>query len=384
MKSEATRLRILYFLAFCSTAAWLPILADHFKQKGMSGIEIGILMSVTPFMMFLVQPVYGLLADRLGYKKCLVFSSILASISFLFYLIDGGFIYLLLLTALMSVFYNTIQPLLDSLSLRLVQKDPKFSYGTLRIAGAAGWAFTGIITGYFIDKIDTSVIFIISSVSLFLTFLVSITLERDKEKPIGKAEQSYKNIRQVLANKTLLFLLLAVALVSAGASTIWYFYSIYIKEIGGSSQLVGFGLSLQGLCELPLFYLSARIILRLGIKTTLLITVFTTVFRLLLYSLVNNPKAAIAIELLHGISWSLFWVVCVEYVNKLVAIEWRATGQSLLTAAYYGVGAILGNLWGGYLLKINMRVGEIYFLNAGIIAVVGLLILLLMKRKHDG
>jgi len=382
MKTEANRLRILYFLAFCSTAAWLPILADHFKQKGMSGIEIGILMSVTPFMMFLVQPVYGLLADRLGYKKCLVFSSILASISFLFYLIDGGFIYLLLVTALMSVFYNTIQPLLDSLSLRLVQKDPKFSYGTLRIAGAAGWAFTGIITGYLIDKIDTSVIFIISSISLFLTFLVSITLEPDTEKPIGQADQSYKNIGQVLANKTLLFLLLAVALISAGASTIWYFYSIYIKEIGGSSQLVGYGLSLQGLCELPLFYLSARIILRFGIKTTLLITVFTTAFRLLLYSLVNNPKAAIAIELLHGISWSLFWVVCVEYVNKLVAIEWRATGQSLLTAAYYGVGAILGNLWGGYLLKINLRVGEIYLLNAGIVAVVGLMIWVLMRRTN--
>jgi len=381
MKTEANRLRILYFLAFCCTAAWLPILADYFKQKGMSGIEIGVLMSVTPFMMFLVQPVYGLLADRLGYKRCLVFSSLLASISFLLYLIQGGFIFLLLVTALMSVFYNTVQPLLDSLSLRLVQKDPKFSYGTLRIAGAAGWAFTGIITGYLVDKIDTSVIFIISSISLFLTFLLSITLEPDKKENTIVPDQSYKNVKQVLANKSLLFLLLAVVLISAGASTIWYFYSIYMKENGGTAQLVGFGLSLQGLCELPLFYLSARIISKFGIKTTLLITVFTTTIRLLLYSVVNNPKAAIAIELLHGISWSLFWVVCVEYVNKLVVTEWRATGQSLLTAAYYGAGAILGNLWGGYLLKLNTRVSEIYLLNAGIIAIVGLFIWIFMKRK---
>jgi len=378
---EANRLRILYFLAFCCTAAWLPILADYFKQKGLSGMEIGVLMSVTPFMMFLIQPFYGFLADRLGYKKCLIFSSLLAAISFLLYLLQGGFIFLLLVTALMSVFYNTIQPLLDSLSLRLVQKDPKFSYGTLRIAGAAGWAFTGIITGYFIDKIDTSVIFIISSISLFLTFLVSITLEADKNEQTFTFDQGYKNATKVLANKTLLFLLFAVVLISAGASTIWYFYSIYMKENGGSAQLVGFGLSLQGLCELPLFYLSARIISRFGIKTTLLITVFATAIRLLLYSVTYNPKAAIAIELLHGISWSLFWVVCVEYVNKLVVPEWRATGQSLLTAAYYGAGAILGNLWGGYLLKLNMRVGEIYLLNAGIITTVGLLIWLFMRRR---
>ena len=384
LKKEAIRLRVLYFLAFCCTAAWLPILADYLKGRGMSGMEIGVLMSVTPFMMFLVQPIYGTLADRLGYKKCLVISSLLASISFLLYLFEGGFVYLLGITVLMSIFYNTIQPLLDSLSLRLIQQDPKFSYGKLRIAGAAGWAFTGITTGYFIDKIDTSVIFVISAISLFLSFIVAITLKPDREKSAPVQGESFRNIRKVLRNKTLLFLLLAVLLISAGASTIWYFYSIYMKENGGSASLVGYGLSLQGLCELPLFYFSARIISKLGIKTTLLVTVLATVIRLLLYSMVKNPKAAIAIELLHGISWSLFWVVCVEYVNKLVDTEWRATGQSLLTAAYYGAGAILGNLWGGYLLKINMKVSEIYLLNAGIVAAVGLFVWMFMRRTRPG
>ena len=60
----------------------------------------------------------------------------------------------------MALFYNTLQPLLDSLSLKLVQNNPSFSYGTLRIAGAAGWAFTGIINGQLIDAINTTVIFV--------------------------------------------------------------------------------------------------------------------------------------------------------------------------------------------------------------------------------
>ena len=158
-----------------------------------------------------------------------------------------------------------------------------------------------------------------------------------------------KNSRQVFANKTLIFLLICVFLVSAGATTIWNFYSIYMKENGASASLVGFGISFQGLCELPLFYFSARIIGRFGIKTTLLITVFATSLRLLLYSVVSNPHAALFIELLHGLSWSLFWVACVEYVNLLVQEDWRATGQSLLYAAYFGAGAIVGNFWTGFL-----------------------------------
>ncbi|MDP9229792.1 MAG: MFS transporter, partial [Bacteroidota bacterium] len=132
--NEANKLRILYFLVFCCTASWLPLFADYCKDKGLSGIQIGIMISIVPLMMFLVQPFYGMLADRLGYKKCFLLSSLLAALSYVFYLFDGGFVYLLIITVFMAVFYNAVQPLLDSLSLKLVQKNPKFSYGTLRIA----------------------------------------------------------------------------------------------------------------------------------------------------------------------------------------------------------------------------------------------------------
>jgi PPP family 3-phenylpropionic acid transporter len=281
----------------------------------------------------------------------------------------------------MSLFYNTLQPILDSLSLKLAKDNPTFSYGKLRIAGAAGWAFTGIVAGHYIDVVNTTIIFVISAVSMSLTFIFSFSLKPDTERPASSPNQSFKNIGEVFANKTLIFLLLSVFLISAGATTIWNFYSIYMKENGASASLVGYGISLQGLCELPLFYFSAKIIRRFGIKTTLLITVFTTSFRMLLYSLIQNPNIALFIEILHGISWSLFWVVCVEYVNLLVREDWRVTGQSLLYAAYYGVGAIVGNFWTGYLYNSKMKVSGIFLLNAGIVALVAFFIWIFMKNK---
>src|SRR6478736_8914913 len=112
--SEANRLRILYFLVFSCTASWLPIFAEYLKDHGLNGIETATILSVTPVMMFLVQPFYGMLADRLGYKKCLLVSSFLASLSYVLYLFHGGFVYLFSVTVFMSLFYNTIQPILDS------------------------------------------------------------------------------------------------------------------------------------------------------------------------------------------------------------------------------------------------------------------------------
>ena len=378
---SATVLRILYFLVFCCTASWLPVLADFCKSRGLSQIQTSLILSITPIMIFLVQPIYGMMADKFGYKKTILTASLLSALSYLGYLMDAGFAWMIVVTIFMSLFYNTIQPVLDSLSLQLAAKNPKFSYGTLRIAGAAGWSFTSIITGQVIDAANISFIFIISSVSMLLVFVFAFLLQSDSKEKIIAEGNSFKNISEVIKNPSLIFLLACVFLVSTGATTIWNFYSTYMKENGASASLVGYGLSLQGLCELPLFYFSARIILRLGLKTTLVITVLATTIRLLLYSIIKNPVAALPVEVLHGFSWSLFWVVCVEYINKLVNKNWLATGQSLLYAAYYGIGAIAGNYWTGYLQKTNMKIAEIFLLNAGIVAVVAVSIALFMKKQ---
>jgi PPP family 3-phenylpropionic acid transporter len=333
--------------------------------------------------MFAVQPLQGMMADKFGYKKTLLIASFFSSAAYLGYLQTGGYSWLIMVTVVMSVFYNTLQPVLDSLSLQLAKKDSKFSYGTLRIAGAAGWSFTGIITGQVIDAANINMIFVVSFSSMFLVFLFCFLLKEDeKEMPVLETN-SFKNVSGVFRNRALLFLLFCVFIISAGATTIWNFYSTYMKENGASASLVGYGLSLQGLCELPLFYFSAKIIQKFGLRVTLVITVMATVIRLLLYSVIKNPIAALHVEMLHGFSWSLFWVVCVEYVNKLVDEHWLATGQSLLYAAYFGAGAIAGNYWTGYLYDAGLKISQIFLLNAGVVFGVVLVIIIFMRNNKS-
>jgi PPP family 3-phenylpropionic acid transporter len=380
---KATILRVLYFLVFCCTASWLPVLADYCRNKGLTGTQTSLILSITPLIMFAVQPLQGMMADKFGYKKTLLIASFFSSAAYLGYLQTGGYSWLIMVTVVMSVFYNTLQPVLDSLSLQLAKKDSKFSYGTLRIAGAAGWSFTGIITGQVIDAANINMIFVVSFSSMFLVFLFCFLLKEDeKEMPVLETN-SFKNVSGVFRNRALLFLLFCVFIISAGATTIWNFYSTYMKENGASASLVGYGLSLQGLCELPLFYFSAKIIQKFGLRVTLVITVMATVIRLLLYSVIKNPIAALPVEMLHGFSWSLFWVVCVEYVNKLVDEHWLATGQSLLYAAYFGAGAIAGNYWTGYLYDAGLKISQIFLLNAGVVFGVVLVIIIFMRNNKS-
>ena len=377
--SKATALRIVYFLVFCCTGAWLPKLYDYCVYKQLSNTQSAFILSITPIMMFAVQPLYGFFADKLGHKKTLLFSTLLAAISYTGYLLDVGFGGLIITTIIMSLFYNTIQPVLDSMALQIAKNNPEFSYGALRFYGAAGFAFTTIITGQVIDAIDITVIFIVSSITMLLAFVFCFFLKEELHE--RSSASAYSNVWGVIKNRSLLFLLFCVFLVSMGATTIWNFYSAYLKENGATDSLVGYGLSFQGLCELPLFYFSARIILKLGLKTTLLITVMATLVRMVLYHFIKTPVATLPVELLHGFSWSLFWVACVEYVNKLVDEHWLATGQSLLYASYFGVGAIAGNYWASYFIGKGMRVADVFLVNAGVVLIVVVLLLFFIKNK---
>lgn len=379
--SEANKLRILYFWAFCCQAAWLPILADYLKRQGLSGLHSAVILNIVPVMFFLVQPLAGLITDKIGYKKSLLIATAGAALVFLAYNLNGGFWFLFFVTVFMALFYNNVQPVLDSIALQLEKDNTNFSYGSLRIAGAAGWSLMGIINGYLIDGISMNVIFILSSISMVFTFVFALLLKKINKDANKKTNADSNSIADLLKNRKLVFILVSIMLVSIGATAIWNFYSIYMKENGATATLVGYGLSFQGLCELPLFYFSAVIIKKLGLRNTMLLTVFTTCLRLLLYSVIKNPQWAIAIELLHGISWSLFWVACVELVNQWVPEERRATGQSLLYASYFGIGAIIGNFWTGYLQDTQIAVSQIFLLNAVIIFIVGVMLSIFLKKN---
>lgn len=379
--SKATALRIIYFLVFCCTGAWLPKLYDYCIYRGLSESQWALILSISPIMMFAVQPLYGFFADKLGHKKTLLFSCLLAAISYLGFLFNLDFLGLIAVTVTMSLFYNTIQPVLDSMALQIAKDNSKFSYGSLRFYGAAGFALTTIVTGQLIDAVDITAIFIVSAITMFLAFVFCFFLKGEKKTKIES--NAYSNVWGVIRNPSLLFLLLCVFLVSVGATAIWNFYSAYLKENSASDSLVGYGLSFQGLCELPIFYFSARVILKLGLKTTLLITVIATVIRMLLYHFIKTPVATLPVELLHGFSWSLFWVVCVEYVNQLVDERWQATGQSLLYAAYFGAGAIAGNYWVQYFLGKRMKVADVFLINAGVVFGVVVLLMLFMRNKKS-
>ena len=43
---QAAVLRLLYFLLFCCTASWLPVLADYCRSKGLTDTQTCLILSM--------------------------------------------------------------------------------------------------------------------------------------------------------------------------------------------------------------------------------------------------------------------------------------------------------------------------------------------------
>jgi len=360
LASRKNRLRILYFMYCASLAAWQPWLAVYFKKVGISGLQIGIIMSISPIMVFLVQPMWGVVADRWGRHRTLLFAMFLASFAILGYVWNGGFWFFLFWTVLVAFATNPIGTLLDSIILDYVKEKQDSSYGRFRMWGAIGWMVASPIVGWIITGRNIILIFPISMAVMLLGWFTGF-LRRDKSLYKGVIEQAtWKNLSQVLRGNWRLIIFLAIVFFyGVGTAPIWSFYGVYLRDIGASRRLMGVAFGLDAAIELPFYFFSNVFVKRFGARRVLTFAISMFAVRLFLYSVISTPVLAVSVELMHGLSFSLFIVSAVEYVNELVPPAWRATGQSLYAAACFGAGTLAGNTFAGYLYD-QMPLQQVY------------------------
>jgi PPP family 3-phenylpropionic acid transporter len=101
---------------------------------------------------------------------------------------------------------------------------------------------------------------------------------------------------------------------------------------------MGAGIAAEAAALLLFPRLAARFSLR-----ALFATAFAaTALRWWLVSRAEGAAAMVALQLLHGLTFGLFWGCSVEAMTRLVPTPLRATGQALFTAVVFGVGNAVG------------------------------------------
>ncbi|MFA6901787.1 MAG: MFS transporter, partial [Gallionellaceae bacterium] len=147
------RIAGFYFFYFAFVGLFSPYWSLYLKSLGFNAVQIGVLMSAQPVMRMLAPALWGWLADRLGNRRLVVQLAALGSVlAYLGVFFTTDYIGLLLVLALMSVFWSASMPLVEATTLTYLGKNAA-RYGRLRSWGSVGFILAVLGLGFAFDYI---------------------------------------------------------------------------------------------------------------------------------------------------------------------------------------------------------------------------------------
>ncbi len=232
--------------------ALMPFLALYYRQVGLSGGHIGLLLGIGPMITLAAAPAWGGLADRTQRHRLLLTIAIVGAMIAMFLVSQVGTLGLLLvLVAAYAWFSAPIMPLVDN-SVLAILGERKGEYGKQRLWGAVGWGVSAAIAGVMIDRYGLGAGF-----AGFLLFL-GIGLATSRSMRIAEAgigQRFWSGIGLIASNSTWVAFLLTVFVAGIGSGVTNNFLFLYLSDLGASETLMGWSLVIATLVKHPDFLL---------------------------------------------------------------------------------------------------------------------------------
>jgi PPP family 3-phenylpropionic acid transporter len=361
--------------------AYFPV---YFEEIGLSKVEIGMVMAVGPFISIFANPFWGYWSDRLQNVKriltILLIGNLLSTIV-VFQLREFVIIFLVML---LFFFFNT--PTFsqsNSLILNAIE-GTKFKFGAFRWWGSLGWALIAVAAGPVIARTGITNLWILYGAMMIVSLFFTVGLPQGKVT--SKPREERQSYWKVISSSKLFFVFVVLGvLISVPNSINNTFSSLYITELGGSKQLIGWSAFLSAIFEIPVFLLLDRYLKKSknAMIGGLAIVSMLFVLRWALMSLAVSPLQIIFIQTLHCMTFGGYYYIGTSLTAMLIPSEYRATGQAIYALTWGGISGMIAGLSGGWMFE-NIGPQKMYAISAvvTIIGVLGFFMMWLSTRAN--
>ncbi|MFC7373316.1 MFS transporter [Fictibacillus iocasae] len=374
-RGTSLNMKLFYLLVFFSFGSLFPLLGVYFKDTGLSGTEIGTLLSISPVVMIFAQPLWGMITDYTQRPRgILACSLLLTSLLGFAVMYLNDYVWLILLLIVFSFFQSAIVPVSDSILLNYVHRTGK-EYGNYRLYGAIGFAVSVLIVGKLSEAAGLQAIFFSFSGALLLTLFLVRAMPRENQRLQGNLRSG---IKQLAKMPPFMLFLLSVFLVFGPIFANNFYFGFYIQEIGGTLTGVGIAFLLSAGSEAPFMKFAGGAFRKWGIMPIMMFASFLSAARWTFYFFEPSLAVVMATTVVQGFSVGLFIPAAMEYLRNHTPSEARATAVALYTAIGNGVGSWFCTIIGGMLIDSYSIFATYLFF--GIMSIAGFLILLVLHK----
>lgn len=369
-----------------------PIATLYRQAKGVSVLQITIIESVSLALCLLLEFPWGILADKIGYKKTILLCNILYFLSKIVFWKASGFPAFLLERIIISIVIAGLSGV-DTALLYLsckgqerhsrypsVQEKSQHVFGIYNSLQTAGLFIAALVFSSAVGE-NYSLAALLTVISYGMAALFSFGLVEVKSQ---KTEQDFHRfillLKQSLTDKYLLLFLIGIALLNETHQTITVFLNqLQYVKCGLSSSVIGYiyiAAAMAGLCSA----LSLKLTKKLGTAPTAILLFASTSIACLILAWTDKAWLSVLGILTLRISFSLMQPLQTELQNRQITTNDRATALSINAVIIDSVG-IGSNLAFGNLAQHNLT-GSFLF-GAILCSIGGLFFFLWYRKKYS-
>jgi MFS transporter, PPP family, 3-phenylpropionic acid transporter len=379
LKSIKLKLLIVYFLAYGALACYFPFLAIYFKSRELTYIQTGIAFSIISLVSIIVQPLMGYLADKyLNKNKIVLINMFACSLLIYLYIFANGFYSVALATIALIFFQGSIMSILDAYCYDISDKVPEVNYGQIRLMGSIGFAVLSLILGGLIQNFDINISFFLYSGLFMVSALILSGI--GFKSTLHSVRPSTTDIFEVLKNYKFILFVLSVMVLNIAIQAHGNYIAMLIEATGGNVANLGFVWFASALSEIPAFFFGAKLLKKYGEMNIYIISLVLYIFRMLLSAYSTSYNMVIAVQFMQSITYPLYLFATMQYINVIVPDKIRASGITMLSSLGFGLGGLIGNLGGGFILQYRGPFFLYKFM--AMICCLSLLIILVLKYKE--
>ena len=351
----------VYFISFCTLYAYtVTILLEY----GYTEVQCGYITMLQYLMMTIAGPVYGRMIDRgLSPKKLFIILAAggITVTPLLPVCFAKGFSLTMISFGIISALDFCGATVIDTWINQMTLRDETIDYGMIRSAGSIFYATTAIVSGYLIVPLGINFLFWLHMGSLAVAILLAVTFADPNKLPLlepdrfagedAPDETFAQSIRTMMNNRPFVIFLICGTMYYFATRAVNGFMQVIINYIGGDASTYGVSVFLYCVGEFLLMRLASRL-LRRGMKLPVLFITATAGLglRILLLGVLKTMTGVMLTQILLSVGFASYLRFNIDYVASLFPRQYAGRAILISVAVTQGLGSIIGNLAGGYLL----------------------------------
>ncbi|MFR7591400.1 MAG: MFS transporter [Longibaculum sp.] len=365
--------KIMFAMSFFQGMVFYGPIATLYRQKvGVSVFEITLIESLSLIFAILLEIPWGMIADKIGYKKSMIICSLLYFVSKIIFYNADSFITFLIERLILSIVIAGLSGLDSSIIYLSANGQSQKIFSIYNNLGTIGLIFAAGIYSFFIRDHYRFAAFL-TMICYGIAFFLSLGLEEVKSQKEKNCQSSLKDYRECfqefLKHKSFLLFLIAIAIFNETHQTITTFLNQLQFLSGGlNNQHIGYIYIITTLCGL-LGIFSTSLTKRLGETKFILTSFMIMLFSCLCLMITYQPLVSVFSIISMRIVFSLLQPLQMKIQNQHIISRNRATLLSLNAVIMDSI-AIVINLILGKLADIHLTYAMMFAVILSFISII--------------